>query len=64
MSIAMFLAATLEKMLNAAPGRSGTPRTVTRASSFAIAAPHTAMSGASGSRTIIVPGLSLKLLRT
>ncbi len=48
----------------AAPGRSGTPSTVTRASFLIIAAPHTAWPAASGSATIIVPGLSLKLLRT
>ena len=42
MSIAMFFSAIFEKRLKAAPGRSGTPRTVTRASFFSNAAPHTA----------------------
>ena len=62
--MAMFLAAILEKTVIAAPGRSGTPSTVTRASSLIIAAPQTGWSGASGSAAIIVPGWSLKLLRT
>ena len=64
MSIAIRLAATCEKIVEAAPGRSGTPRTVTRASFLATAAPQTGWFGASGSATIIVPGSSLKLLRT
>ncbi len=64
MSMAMFLAAILEKTVIAAPGRSGTPSTVTRASFLSIAAPQTGRSAASGSAVIIVPGLSLKLLRT
>ena len=62
--MAMFLAAIREKIVMAAPGRSGTLRTVTRASFLIMAAPHTARPANSGSATIIVPGLSLKLLRT
>ena len=46
MSMGM-LAATLEKIASAAPGRCGTPRTVTRASFLASAAPQTATSGES-----------------
>jgi len=41
MSIEMCRAAILENSALAAPGRSGTPRTVTRASSLTIAAPQT-----------------------
>ncbi len=64
MSIGTFLAVTLAKIVIAAPGRSGTPSTVTRASFLIIAAPHTGSPTASGSLTIIVPAMSLKLLRT
>ena len=58
------LSASFENTLSAAPGRSGTPITFTRASFFNRAAPQTARPAISGSATIIVPGLSLKLLRT
>ncbi len=64
MSMPMFFAVIFAKSVIAAPGRSGTPRTVTRASFLIIAAPQTACPGNSGSAAIIVPGLSLKLLRT
>jgi len=60
----MFLVATLEKMLNAAPGRWERPRTVTRPRSFRHAAPQTGMFGASGRGRSSLPDLSLKLLRT
>ena len=64
MSMGMFLAVTLAKIVIAAPGRSGTPSTVTRASFLIIAAPQTGRPATSGSLTIIVPLVSLKLLRT
>ncbi len=41
MSTEMFLAAIFEKIVEAAPGRSGTPRIVTRASFLISAAPPT-----------------------
>ncbi len=43
---------------------SGTPETVIRASLRVIAAPLTTRPGASDSDSIIVPGMSVKLLRT
>ena len=65
MSMGMFLAVTLAKIVIAAPGRSGTPSTVTRASFLIMAAPQTGRPAdfrlADDHRAV---GLSLKLLRT
>ena len=55
----MFRAAMREKISRLVPGTSGTPTTVTRASSFVMAAPLTGRSVVSGWATIMVAMLFL-----
>ncbi len=66
MSTTMLARAMVSKSRWTTPGRSGTPRMVIRASSFASAAPVTATPSrrASCSPTIQVPGVSANVLRT
>ncbi len=64
MSTEIALAAIFENIARLVPGVSGTPRIVTRASFLASAAPPTGCSADSLVAVIIVPGTSLKLVRT